>query len=121
MNVSVGEGPWAVQMSVDPKNVDRALGKAVEQIKSLQTQPVSDDEFLDAKYSLMGGLPVYLENNENISKELVNIEYYKLGDDYFKKYYEAYNGITRRDIQDTAKTYLYPDKMFVIISGPVKE
>ena len=120
LNISIGEGPWAIQSSVDRHNVNRVIRDIIAQIRAMQSHPVTKGQLRDARYSLLGKLPVYLENNSNISKMLVNIEYYKLGDDYLKKYHKIYNSITREDIQAAAKKYLHPDKILTIITGPYK-
>lgn len=121
LNISLAEGPWAVQANVDPKKVDEAIKGIIAQMKAMQTMPVTKEELRDAKYSMMGRVPVNLENNNNISAMMEKIEYYNLGADYFKNYHKAYNEITQKDIQETAKKYLFPENLYIIITGPYED
>ncbi|MCD4783746.1 MAG: insulinase family protein [Candidatus Eremiobacteraeota bacterium] len=121
LNMSIGQGPWAINLGVKPRNVKRAIRAVKAQVRAMQGHPVTKVELRNARHSKMGALPVYLENDRNIANMLLTIEYYNLGNDYFKKYYKIYKGITKKDIQEVAKKYLHPDKMTVIISGSYKK
>lgn len=118
LDTSIGEGPWFVRMGVDRHNVVKAKSKVIAQIKALQKKPPTSSELENARNSLLGSLPVHLETNRNIAAILLTMEYYNLGKDYFKEYYDSYSSITAREIKEAAEKYLHPDKMTVIITGP---
>ena len=120
LDTSIGEGPWAVRMTVDPRKVDRAISAVIRQVAYMQKKPPSPRELKDARFSLMGSMPVHLETNRNVAGMLLTIEYYRLGNDYLHNYHKVLKGITGSDVLSAAKKYLHPDKMYVIITGPYK-
>lgn len=120
LDTSIGEGPWAVKMTVDRHKVDRAMRAVIQQLRYMRRKPPAPKEFKDARTSLLGSLPVHLSTNRNVAAMLLTIEYYRLGKDYIRNYHKYYNKIKRNDVLDAAKKYIHPNKMNVIITGPYK-
>lgn len=73
LDISPAEGPWTVRMTVEPKNANKAISEVIRQMREMQKAPPSSMELEDAKYALIGGLPVSLETNENIADMLLNV------------------------------------------------
>jgi zinc protease len=121
LDTSIGEGPWAITMTLAPQNVDSAISAAEAQVKNLQAKPPSPQELQNARLSILGSLPVSLETNSSVASMLLTMEYYRLGEDYFRNYHRVYKAITADDVQQTAKKYLHPDKMNIVITGPYKQ
>ena len=59
-----------------------------------------------------------LESNEGVAGALSHIERYDLGLDYYQRYPALIRAITRDQILETARRFLDPQRLAVIIAGP---
>jgi zinc protease len=116
---SVAEGPWMIRFGTSGDKVSEAIDIVKNQLKDLQQKTPTGEEIARAQYSLTGRVPVEHQSNKDITRTMLTIEYYNLGEDYLKKRYEAINSIKAEDVSETAKKYLYPD-MMIIITEPGK-
>ncbi|MFP4498838.1 MAG: M16 family metallopeptidase [Vulcanimicrobiota bacterium] len=121
LNTSISDGPWSVTLTTDRVGAERAINGVERQMKYMQGKAPSAKELKDARLSLIGSLPVQLQTNKNVASMLLNIEYYKLGDNYLKNLAKVYQQITPEDIKATAEKYLHPDRMYIIMSGQVEK
>jgi zinc protease len=68
---------------------------------------------------LLGILPFQLTTNERIAGHLVTIERFQLGLGYFDDYRKAVAAVTPEDVQAVARKYLNPQRMVLVVAGPV--
>jgi zinc protease len=118
LSSSIGPGPWTVSAGVDPKNIDKTLGLIKEEIHRFISEPVQPEELNDVQSNYIGKLPLSLESNSGVAGALLTIERHQLGLDYFQRYEEMVNNISREDILQASQTYLDPDKLAVSTAGP---
>jgi zinc protease len=88
------------------------------EIRRMQDEPVRVEDLDAARRFLTGTLPLRLETNNGLVRQILEIELYGLGWDYIQRYPEIVNSLTVEDVQRVARTYLHPDRFVLAIAGP---
>jgi len=114
------KAPWFIYMGIKPGEEAYAVKLAKGELQKITDQEVGKEELQNAKLALINSLPLTLENNREMAKMLLAIQYYDLGDDYLKKLPQLYWRISAQDLQKLAKKYFSP-QLVEVLSGPVKE
>ena len=114
-------GDWIANAGVHPDTVDRAVESILAEVQRLREEPVSDVEFEDAVSNRIGSLPLRLETNDGMAGFLLNVEYYGLGLDYLDRYPGIIRALTKDDLLAAARRYLDPERVVVVVAGPVGE
>jgi zinc protease len=118
LNAGVETGTWEVTAGVNPKNLDRAIDLIYSELRRFIGEPVTEEELADSKSNYIGRLPLSMESNSGVAAALINLERFQLGLDYYRRYPSLVNVVTVEQVLETARTYLHPDKMIVVSSGP---
>jgi zinc protease len=114
----LGPGAWYVSAGVDPSDVDAAIDLIRAEIELFVKEPVEPDELEDTQTHYIGRLPLALESNGGVAGALLNLERYRLGLDYYRRYPELVSAISREEVLEAARTYLDPNKLGISIAGP---
>jgi zinc protease len=115
---TLGAGPWVVELGSNPKNVDKAISGAIEQMKLMKDKGATQAELKDAVDYMTGSFPVRLETNQAVATVLHSSELYGLGLDYMSRYEHIYRSVTLKQVNEAAKKYLHPDSYTIAIAGP---
>ena len=118
LNAGIGPGSWEVSAGVNPKNVERATDLIVDELKRFVAKGVTADELADTKANFVGRLPLSLESNGGVAGALLNIERHDLGMDYYLRYADLVNEVTREEVLNTARKFIDPDKLAIAVAGP---
>lgn len=113
-----GQGAWAGRAGVNPKGVDKAVASILEEIRTIQGTPCTDEELADVKGFMTGYLPLSVETSRSLAANLLHMEYHGLGLDYLQKYSAAVDAVTKEDVQEMARKYLSADDYVVVVTGP---
>ncbi|MFQ5456187.1 MAG: M16 family metallopeptidase [Nitrospirota bacterium] len=108
-------GSFYISLQTKNESANEAIEEIFKEIKNIRESLVSDEEISDAKAFLTGSFPLRLDSTSKIAGLLPYIEYYGLGMDYFERYPELINGVTREDILRVAKKYINPDKYALVV------
>lgn len=114
----LGPGPWYISAGVDPINIDRVIDLIRVEISHFISEPVSEEELADSKANYIGSLPLSLETNAGVAGALLNLERYGLGLDYYRRYPDLVQGITREQALEASRHYLNPEILGIGIAGP---
>lgn len=114
----LGPGPWSVSAGVDPAHIDQAVDLIRAEISRFVTEPVTAAELADSQANYVGRLPLSLESNAGVAAALINLERYALGLDYYRRYPELINAVTRQEVLEAARNYLHPDRLGIAVAGP---
>jgi zinc protease len=109
---------WTARAGVDPSNIGRALEGIEGELRRIRTEPVSDEEFSDAKSYLIGSLPLGLESLGGVTDLLLTLERFGLGLDYLDRYPEIISALTKDDLMKAMETHIDPDRLAIGIAGP---
>ncbi|NTW08829.1 MAG: insulinase family protein [Anaerolineaceae bacterium] len=118
LNAGVEIGTWEVTAGVNPKNLDRAIDLIYAELNRFIGEPVTEEELADSKSNYIGRLPLSMESNAGVAGALINLERFQLGLDYYRRYPSLVNAVSVEQVLETARTYLHPEKMIVVSSGP---
>ncbi|MCC6443691.1 MAG: insulinase family protein [Armatimonadetes bacterium] len=111
-------GPWAVSLGTNPANVDKAIQGTLAEISRIREKGVERREFQDAIDFITGSYTVRLETNAGVASMLLGIETYGLGLDYISRISGIYRALTPEQVNRTARKYLTPSSLAVVIAGP---
>lgn len=114
-------GHFEIEVQTKNENAETVIKEIINQIEKIKNEPVSKQELEDAKSFLTGSFPRRLETTRRISDFLSAVEFYNLGDDYIKKYFEYIQNVTVEDVLTVAKKYLSTDNFVLIIVGNEKD
>ncbi len=85
-------------------------------VKGLRENPIPAEELAKTKSYVNGLFPLRLERPESLARELLEIEFYRLGGDYIEKFPEAVSGIDAGRLSEVARKYVaYDDLTFTVI------
>jgi zinc protease len=118
LNAGIGPGSWEVSAGVNPKNVSKATGLIVDELKRFVQEGVTEEELADSKTNYVGRLPLSLESNGGVASALLNIERHDLGLDYYHRYADLVNEATCEDVLNAARKFIDPDKLAIAVAGP---
>ena len=113
-----GPAPWAVAAGVNPANEEKAAELIFKELARFTDELVTEEELSDSQSNFIGSMPLSLETNGGVAEALLNVERYKLGLDYYRRFPDEIRSITREQIREVAARYLPNDKMAVAVAGP---
>jgi zinc protease len=115
---SRGQSPWTVRMGVNPTNVERAIGVALDELRKILDGKVASEDLELAQDKLVGELDVARESPGGVAALVLEGEIFDLGPDYLDRYPKELRAVTRDQVVDTARSFLPPDRSAVAIAGP---
>ena len=113
-----GPGPWAVPRGGQPGQ--RAPGGAQHPGRD-GAHPARAGQRAGTgagQRYLTGTLPLRLETNSGLARQILEIELFDLGWDYIQRFPGIISSLTVEDVQRAAQTYLHPDRYVLAIAGP---
>ncbi len=115
--------PGSFELVLQTKNTSarEAISLAVQEMRKMQKELVSEKELEGAKRYLVGSFPMKLNTQGKLAGFLSQVEYYGLGLDYPEKYPSLIRRVSREDIRRVAQTYLHPDNLILAIVADLKE
>ena len=110
-------GSFSASTQVRTSVTDSAITEIINEMKKIRNEKVGDDELQKAKNLLSGSFVRGLESPETIARFAINTARYNLPKDYYKNYLKNLNALTADDILATAKKYIKPNNLHVIVVG----
>jgi zinc protease len=91
------------------------------ELRRIREECVTEDELADAKNYLTGVFPIKAETQEGLTNLIVSQVLYELPNDHLEQYRDEVSRVTAEDVQRTARTYIDPDNISIVIVGDAKE
>lgn len=114
-------GDWSASTSVRTEVTDPALRDLLAEIAQMRDVPVSDEELADAKRAMIASFALSLESPATLLNYHVTRWRFKLSADYWDRYAERVNAVTKADVQAMAKRYLATaGQQIVAVGDPTK-
>jgi predicted Zn-dependent peptidase len=110
-------GSFNISGDVKGEATDSAMVQLLFEINRLISEPVDSKMLEQVKSKMNGSFARSLENPATIAQFALNIEKYKLPNDYYATYLEKLSKVTAADVQAMAKKYLKPDNANIIAVG----
>ena len=118
LSAGTGPGSWEVSAGVNPQNVRKARDLICTELDRFVQEGVTEEELADSQANFVGRLPLSLESNGGVASALLNIERHKLGLDYYRRYPDLVNEVTREDVLNTARKFIDVSKLAISVAGP---
>ena len=114
----LGPGPWSISAGVNSAGVDQAVDLIMKEIVRFVSESVEKEELENSQSSYIGRLPLALESNGGVAAALLNLERFQRDLDYYRRYAERVNGVTKEEILAAARKYINPDQIAIAVAGP---
>jgi predicted Zn-dependent peptidase len=114
-------GSFSASASVRNAVTDSAVTEFMNELMTIRTEDVSDEEINNAKASLTGSFARSLESPQTVANFALNIDRYDLPKDYYANYLKKLNSVSKSDVKAAANKYIHPDKANIVVVGNAKE
>jgi zinc protease len=114
-------GSFQFVMQTKNESAEEAIRLALEEIRRLREQPVSEQELNDAKNYMTGSFPLRFDTNRKVAGFLAQVELFELGLDYPNRFGALVGKVSREDVQRVAKQFLQPEKLITVVVGNQKK
>lgn len=98
-----------------------AIGMLVELLKEYRENPATDAEFEEARAFMSGSFAIATETASSVAARVLTAEVNGLGGDYWPRYRERLDRLTRADVEAAVRRFLHPDQLTVTAVGNAKE
>lgn len=98
-------------------SVERAIAMTLEEVERLRVERVHPMELAVVKQSLLARLRLRFDTSEEIAGYFAEDELLGRPHTFWQEYLEGVAEVTVADVQETAKTYLQPHSMLVLLVG----
>lgn len=105
-----------VALTKSASTVD-ATRAALKEIAGLTTKDFTEVELKRAKDNILNSFLFRYDTREKVLAERVRLEFYGYPADYLETYKAALEKVTLADLNATAKKYIHPDKLAVLVVG----
>ena len=110
-------GSFQFIMQTKNESAEEAIRLALEEIRRMREQPVSEQELNDAKNYMIGSFPLRFDTNRKVAGFLAQVELFELGLDYPNRFGALVGKVSREDVQRVAKQFLQPEKLITVVVG----
>jgi zinc protease len=114
-----GRPPWLVSTGIAPQDTEKAIELILAELNKLVTQPVSEEELMETKAYLIGGLPLSVESNEGVADALQDMVYFDLGLDHLHQAPDLIAELTRDQVLEAAQRYIKLGSIVTAVAGPI--
>lgn len=118
LGASRGQSPWVLRMGVNPANVSRAVGVALDELRKINAGDIDEDDVALAQDKLVGELDVARESPGGVAQLALEAELFELGDDYHERYPALLRAVTKEQVVETARAFLAPERYAMAVAGP---
>jgi zinc protease len=118
LQVGRTRGVYLVRYASDPQNVDKAQDIVIRDLKTLQLQPVGDDELLRVKALLLRRIPLSEASIDDIAQGFIHRRDLDLPLDEPILAAKRYIGLEPAEVQAAFEKWLRPDDLVRVTQGP---
>ena len=116
-----GRGPFAVSTAVENAVTGAATAEIFREIEGIVASGADRDEVETARNYLAGVFPLRLETTGQIASRIAGMIVYDLGDDYYPRYRERVERVTRADVAAAARRHIRPAELCTVVVGDAAE
>ncbi len=118
LEAGADRGDLRVELNASPQRVVEAVAIVRQELRRLQSEPVSATELQEAKVRLISNALLDEASTTGQAQQLLDILIYRLPPDYYRTLNERFSRITAADVQRVARTYLRPESLVEVYAGP---
>jgi zinc protease len=110
-------GSWVAKTSTRTFETTKAVRLILEQRKRLRDRAPLGLELENTQSYLIGHMALDFETPDGIATQTVELMAYDLPLDYWSRFPEEVRNLTERQLWDTARRYLDPDRTLIVLVG----
>ncbi len=110
-------GPFYISLQTRTEATNQAIAGVLHEVRAIRETAVTDRELADAKAYLMGSFALRLDTTSKLAQTLGLVELHNLGLDYFTRYPQWIDRVTKEDVLRVAKQYLDPHHYALVVVG----
>ena len=110
-------GPWIMGLQTRNAQANKAIAVLRATLERFLRDGPTEKELKEAKANLIGGFPLQIESNADITGYLGGIGFYELPLDYLTTYTAHIAAVTRQQVLDAMRRRLHPDRMVTVVVG----
>lgn len=110
-------GVWQITTSVRNGVVGEALGELLAEVNRMRQEAVTPEELADARRALVGKYIFGLEQPDRLIDNLVTAALYDLPADYWDRYPQYIENVSRADVTRVAQRLLLPEHLQIAAVG----
>ncbi|MDD5542954.1 MAG: pitrilysin family protein [Acidobacteriia bacterium] len=114
-------GDWVVHLSTETAKAPQAVSDILDEIKKFRATAPTETQLTQAVSTMTARMAAQLQTNDQISDAIAQLEIYSLSLDAYSAYAPHLSRITPEQIQQSAREYLDPDSLVVIVTGPSEQ
>jgi zinc protease len=113
-------GLFVISSQLKAERFLEALGVVKGIIKDMRDKLVSEEEMAEAKNSTINSFIFRYEQKTAVMSQVMALKLEGYPDNYLDTYIDNIRKVTREDVQASARKYLDPEKMMVLVVGDEK-
>ncbi len=100
---------------------DSAVVEVMKELNKMYTEKVGEEELKTVKASYSGNFVMEVEKPETIARYALNIQKYKLPDNFYETFLERINAVTTDDVMRIAQKYFNKDNTRIVVTSKGSE
>lgn len=110
-------GDFVADTDTRTETTGQVLRLMIDEFVKLQRERVGARELFDAQAYLAGNFPLTIERPDAIATQVLNTVFYELPVSEIGTFSQRVQSVTPDDIQRVARTYLFPDRLTIVLVG----
>ena len=117
-----GPGLYAILTSGRHAVIPELVDLVMQEVERIRTEPVSEEDLFVARKALAEGVYAMRFEDGNATARTFALEWAERGDhEETATYPDRVRAVTGEDVQTAAQRYLHPDRMQMVILGPLDQ
>jgi zinc protease len=116
-NLKKYTGEFVVATSVNTDVTANSSEIILNELRSIVSEKVSEDELRNAKNYLMGSFPLQMETSNSIAASLLRLKFYQFEKDFYNTLFSKIEKLNTGDILNAARKHIHPENVIISISG----
>ncbi len=114
-------GPFMVSTFTPASNTARVVQEIQAVIQEVVDRGVTAQELAEAQSYYVGHFPLGLETPRGLSRQVIGIDLYGLGQDYLKGYCDQIRRVTLESAAQASRAHLRPEALVTLVMGPAAQ
>lgn len=110
-------GSFTAFANVRNEVTDSSITQILYEMKRIRNEVVPDSELQTIKNYITGNFAISLENPQTIATFAINVDKYKLPENYYADYLKNIAKVTPGEVKQAAEKYINPDNSNIVVVG----
>jgi zinc protease len=110
-------GLFAAGTQTKAESTYRALGLMKGLVEEIRDNPVSQDELVQARDTILNSFIQTFENTSSLAAQYARLEFQEYPSDWLEQYLAIVRNVTVEECARVSKEYLHPEKLDIVLVG----